>query len=51
MLIKDSAMPKPDTLTLGQITSGLELRGLSTIGTRSELNERLTQDDLSTNLH
>lgn len=51
MLNKDTAVPKPDTLTLGQITSELELRGLSTIGTRSELNERLTQDDLSTNLH
>lgn len=51
MLNKENAVPKPDTMTIGQIKSELELRGLSTIGTKSELKARLTQDDLSTNIH
>lgn len=51
MLNKENAVPKPDTMTKGQIKSELELRGLSTIGTKSELKARLTQDDLSTNIH
>lgn len=51
MLNKENAVPKPDTMTIGQIKSELKLRGLSTIGTKSELKARLTQDDLSTNIH
>lgn len=47
MLNEDIPLPKPEKMTLGQITSELELRGLSTTGLRSELNGRLTQDDLS----
>lgn len=47
MLNEDIPLPKPEKMTLGQITSELELRGLSTTGSRSELNGRLTQDDLS----
>lgn len=47
MLNEDVPLPKPEKMTLGQITSELELRGLSTTGSRSELNGRLTQDDLS----
>lgn len=47
MLNEDIPLPKPEKMTLGQITSELELRGLSTAGSRSELNGRLTQDDLS----
>lgn len=51
MLNKENAAPKPDTMIIGQIKSELERRGLSTIGTKSELKARLTQDDLSTNIH
>eukprot|EP00105_Crassostrea_gigas_P038494 XP_019922642.1 PREDICTED: uncharacterized protein LOC105327901 [Crassostrea gigas] len=47
MLNEDVPLPKPEKMTLGQITSELELRGLSTTGSRSELNGRLTQDDLT----
>lgn len=47
MLNEDIPLRKPEKMTLGQITSELELRGLSTTGLRSELNGRLTQDDLS----
>lgn len=47
MLNEHIPLPKPEKMTLGQITSELELRGLSTTGLRSELNGRLTQDDLS----
>lgn len=47
MLNEDIPLPKPEKMTLGQITSELELRGLSITGSRSELNGRLTQDDLS----
>lgn len=47
MLNEDVPLPKPEKMTLGHITSELELRGLSTTGSRSELNRRLTQDDLS----
>lgn len=47
MLNEDIPLPKPEKMTLGQIMSELELRGLSTTGLRSELNGRLTQDDLS----
>lgn len=51
MLNEDVPLPKPEKMTLGQITSELELRGLSTTGSRSELNRRLTQDDLSNFFH
>ncbi|XP_062579219.1 uncharacterized protein LOC134241150, partial [Saccostrea cucullata] len=46
-LNEDVPLPKPDKMTLGQITAELVQRSLSTRGSRSEQNERLTKDDLT----
>ncbi|XP_062593831.1 uncharacterized protein LOC134255325, partial [Saccostrea cucullata] len=43
----DIQSPKPDKMTHGQIIAELERRRLSTDGSRSDLNERLSLDDLS----
>lgn len=46
-LNEDIPLPKPDTMTLGQIVAELKSRNLSMTGSRQELNERLKKDDLS----
>lgn len=47
-ILKENVIsPKPDMMTLGQLKLELEIRGLSTTGSKEELIWRLTQDDLS----
>ena len=46
-LNEDIPLPRPDKMTLGQISAELSVRGLVTTGSRQELNARLEQDDLS----
>lgn len=47
-ILKENVIsPKPDKMTLGQLKLELEIRGLSTTGSKEELIWRLTQDDLS----
>ena len=46
-LNEDVPLPRPDKMTLGQISAELSVRGLLTTGSRQELNARLEQDDLS----
>lgn len=45
MIYETGPCPRPEILTEGQIKSTLEERNLSSNGTRSELNARLTQDN------
>lgn len=45
MIYETVPCPRSEILTEGQIKSTLEERNLSSNGTRSELNARLTQDN------
>lgn len=45
MIYETGPCPRPEILTEGQIKSILEERNLSSNGTRSELNARLTQNN------
>lgn len=45
MIYETGPCPRPEILTEGQIKSTLEERNLSSNGTRSELNARLTQEN------
>lgn len=45
MIYETGLCPRPEIMTDGQIKSELEARNLSSNGSRSELNSRLTTDN------